>query len=76
MIERTGKDHMALSAEALARLLQVSVRHIRRMDSAGKLPAPIRLGGSVRWRTDEIQTWLAAGAPDRRIWTAMKGNST
>ena len=63
---------LALSASDLACNLGVSLRHIRRMDSSGKLPRPIKLGASVRWPVAEIEQWLAAGAPDRRTWQAMK----
>jgi len=68
----TGQS-LAFSAAELADRFSVSLRHIRRMDSAGKLPRPIRLGASVRWPVAEIEAWLAAGAPDRRIWEQVKG---
>jgi len=61
-----------LSAEELARHLGVSKRHVSAMNSAGKLPAPIRFGRSVRWLADEIREWLAAGAPHRDRWETMK----
>ena len=64
---------LALSASDLAKRLGVSLRHIRRMDSSGRLPKPIRLGASIRWPISEIESWLQAGAPDRRTWQAMKG---
>ena len=65
---------LAYSAQQLAdRLGGVSLRHIRRQDSAQKLPKPIRLGRSVLWVAQEIEDWLAAGAPDRQRWQAMKG---
>lgn len=67
-----GDAVLALSASDLADQLGVSLRHIRRMDSAGKLPKPIKLGASVRWPVAEIKQWLAAGAPDRRTWQTMK----
>ena len=73
MAQVTIKTQMTLSAETLAQRLGVSVRHIRRLDSAGRLPTPIRLGGCVRWRADEIHAWLEAGAPDRKRWRVMKG---
>ena len=63
----------ALSAADLADRFRVSLRHIRRMDSSGKLPRPIKLGASVRWPVAEIEAWLAAGAPDRRTWEQRKG---
>ena len=70
-----GKNNpLAFSAAELARRLDVSLRHLRRLDSAAKLPKPIRLGRSVRWPVTEIESWLDAGAPDRQRWEAMKGN--
>ena len=53
----------------LAKLLDVSERHIERMDAAGKLPAALRIGKSKRWLLDGgpngIRQWLAAGCPAR-----------
>ena len=69
---RENKEALALSAEGLARTLGVSLRHVRRLDAAGKLPRPVRLGASVRWPVAEIEAWLAGGAPDRRTWQTLK----
>ncbi len=63
---------LAISAKELARLLGVSLRQVWRLNSAGKLPKPLRLGGSVRWRRDEIVAFVEAGCPDRQTWDAMK----
>ena len=61
-----------LNAKALGRVLALSKRQIFRLNSCGKIPAPIRIGGAVRWSNQEIANWLAAGAPDRRTWEARK----
>jgi excisionase family DNA binding protein len=53
-----------LTADQLAKLLNISIRTLWRLRAGGKLPAPVRLGGSVRWRPVEIEAWLAAGCPD------------
>ena len=42
--------------------------------AAGRVPMPIRLGGRVLWRRDELVAWVAAGCPARHQWHAMKGN--
>ncbi len=66
---------LAIDAKALAATLGVSVRSVRTMDGAGRIPRPVRLNGRcIRWPLDEIRAWLRAGAPDRRTWEAMKGN--
>lgn len=62
-----------LTAKALGQLLSLSKRQIFRLNSCGKLPAPIRIGGSIRWAESTIAEWLDAGAPDRKTFEAMKG---
>jgi len=66
------REVIAISARDLAEMLGLSVRQIWRLQSAGKLPRPIRLGGSVRWKRGEIMDWFEAGCPDRRTWEAKK----
>jgi len=59
---------LLLSAEALADRLGFSVRTIWRLRSAGKLPASLKIGGSIRWRAEEIAAWVRAGCPDASTW--------
>jgi prophage regulatory protein len=63
---------LVVDAKGLAALLSMGVRTIRTHDAAGKLPAPVRIGGRVVWRVDEIRAWLEAGAPDRETWAARR----
>lgn len=63
---------LLLSTKSLARELDVSERTIRKLNSAGKIPKPLKLQGSVRWRYDELRAWIAAGAPARDVWENMK----
>ncbi len=65
---------LLMSVRHLARLLARSVPSLRRDDTAGRLPAAVRIGGSKKWRRDEILAWVAAGCPDRTTWavTATK----
>ena len=52
-----------LTAAELARLLQVSTRTLWRLRSSGRLPSPVRIGGTVRWALADIKKWLAEGCP-------------
>ncbi len=52
-----------ITANEFAELLSVSERTLYRLKSIGQLPAPIVLGGSVRWRLSEIRDWVAKGCP-------------
>lgn len=67
------REALAVSARELAAMVNVSLRQVWRLNSAGKLPRPIRLGGSVRWNRQEIMDWFEAGCPDRKTWEAKKG---
>jgi predicted DNA-binding transcriptional regulator AlpA len=40
--------------------------------SAGRIPAPVRLGGSTLWRVPELRAWVEAGCPPRREWEALR----
>jgi len=61
-----------LTMRQLAAKLQVSTRHITSMRSRAMLPTPLRIGRAIRWRTEEIDAWLAAGAPCVDRWAAMR----
>lgn len=72
MEKQINEDVQLLSANELAPMLVLSRRQIFRLNASGKLPASLKIGGSVRWLASEIKVWLAAGAPDRKTWEAMK----
>jgi prophage regulatory protein len=52
-----------LSADEAATMAGVAKRSWWRYVSAGRAPAPVRLGGVVRWRKSELAEWIAAGCP-------------
>jgi predicted DNA-binding transcriptional regulator AlpA len=52
-----------LSAAEAAEMAGVGKRSWWRYSTSGKAPAPVRIGGSVRWRRAEIAEWIAAGCP-------------
>ena len=67
---------LVADARGIAKLLCSGIRTVRTWDAAGKIPSPIRIGGRVVWRLDEIRAWLDAGAPDRATWTAIRAAQT
>ena len=69
---KNDEKAIAISARQFAAMLNVSLRQIWRLNSAGRLPKPIRLGGSVRWNRAEVQQWFEGGCLDRRAWEARK----
>ena len=52
-----------ISAHELSTILGISKRTVWRLLSGKQLPAPVRIGGSVRWRRDQICNWINEGCP-------------
>lgn len=67
---------LVADARRLAAMLCCGVRSVRTWDAAGKLPAPLRIGGRVVWNLEEIRRWIEAGAPDRETWEARRAART
>jgi len=61
-------EPLLLTAPDLARLLQVAVSSVYRMLASGRLVRPVRLGGCVRWRAEEVRAWIEAGCPSASRW--------
>lgn len=70
IVERT----LVRGREAAA-MLGVSRAHFYRMHKAGRVPLPVKLGGAVRWRIEELRAWIAAGMPNRQRWEAMHASA-
>jgi predicted DNA-binding transcriptional regulator AlpA len=68
-------DHEPFTEDVdeLAADLRCSRRHVEAMDRDGRLgPQAIRLGRRRVWLRSEVGAWLAAGAPDRVTWLAIR----
>jgi len=72
MTEKTNQSMQLLSAKELGKVLSLSKRQVFRLNSCGKIPAPLRIGGSVRWSEQTIRTWMSYGTPDRKTFEAMQ----
>ena len=57
----SGKLPELLTIRELAKVLKLSPRSIWRLVKNQQLPAPVRIGGSIRWRADDISLWIAKG---------------
>jgi predicted DNA-binding transcriptional regulator AlpA len=74
--EPAPAQSLLVSALQVAELLAVSCRTVWRLDSGGRLPRPVKIGGQTRWRRSEIENWIAAGCPTRDNWERLsKPNS-
>ncbi len=68
----TDSSPLLLSADRVAKLLGIGKRTVWTWDAAGKLPEPVRIGATVRWRAAELDEWAAAGCPPRAEWAALR----
>lgn len=59
-------EPLLIDTRHVAALLGLSLRQVKRLLSAGEMPAPIRLRSSVRFAADTIRQWIAAGCPSPR----------
>lgn len=65
-------EPLLLGRVELAAALGVSTATLDRLDSAGKVPRAIKLGGRKLWRRAEVEAWLAANAPERAEWELLR----
>ena len=70
--EAATGERLLVSAEELGHLLGVHRSTIWSWHSSGRLPSPVRIGGTTRWRAEEIRDWIRAGCPSRRRWHEMR----
>ncbi len=54
---------LLLTIEEVSQLIGLSVRQIHRLKSLGGFPKEVRIGGSVRFRRQDIEEWVADGCP-------------
>jgi len=68
----TVTSNQLLTAKQLGLLLALSKRQIFRLNSCGKLPKPLRIGGAIRWKLVDITCWQDLNCPDRREYEARQ----
>ena len=63
---------MLLKVETVAQILNLSKRTIHRLNCTGKIPCPVKISGSIRWRQSDIDSWIELGCPDRETFNLRK----
>ena len=71
--EDTG---LLIDTRTLARLLNISRRHVARLLAEQAVPEPIRLGRAHRWRLSEILEWIEVDCPPQKVWNYKRQDST
>ena len=57
-----------LDAEEVGLILNLSRATVYRLNAEGRLPRPVHLGRSTRWRREELVQWVQIGCPSRERW--------
>lgn len=74
MEEKTNQVQL-LTAKEAGQICRLSKRSWFRFSACGKIPAPVRIGGSVRWRLSDVESWLAMDCPDRKTFEARQAGA-
>lgn len=74
-MERQLNQTTLENAKSLGQRLGLSKRQIFRLNASGKIPTPVRIGGSIRWDSKTIESWIAMGCPDRQEFEARRGGA-
>jgi predicted DNA-binding transcriptional regulator AlpA len=58
-----GQEQSLLTIQRVAQQTGLNIRTIQRWSATGEhnFPKPIKLGRLLRWRSKEIQSWIAGG---------------
>ena len=64
VVRKDGENETALlDVKEASRLCSISAPMLYKLNAAGNLPAPIKIGKLMRWRRKEILKWINAGCP-------------
>ena len=64
---------LLVDARGAGRLLSLSRATVFAMNSAGKIPRPLRPGiKDPRWSVAELRAWIEGGCPTREQWETRK----
>ena len=59
-----------LTVKLVAERLGISQRQVWKLTASWKLPAPVRVARSVRWRESDIAEYIRLGCPSREVFEA------
>ena len=66
------KDDDLLTAQQFATYLQVSQRRLRELIMERRVPLPLKLAGTTRWKWQTIREWVAAIETLQRLGIDLK----
>jgi len=70
--QETAVADRLLTVREVAARLGVSGRQVWKLCASGRLPAPVRLARSVRWRESDISEFIRLGCPALDAFAAAR----
>jgi hypothetical protein len=65
-------EPLLVDTSRAAALCGLSLASWHRLKAAAKAPAPVRLGGKVLYRVEDLRLWVGWGCPPRKEFEARK----
>ena len=62
-----------LTPKQVGLMLALSPRQIFRLNSSGRIPAPVKIVGATRWKSSDIDRWIEMDCPDHATFEAQQG---
>ncbi len=69
---KTAPEPGLLTAEQAWEFCALSKSAWYKARASGKIPAPVKIGGALRWRLEELRLWIAAGCPPAAKWENLR----
>lgn len=61
--DKADHQELLIGVQEATKMLGISPRKLWQMYNSGEMPKPIRIGRSVRWSREELESWVNAGCP-------------
>ena len=61
--ETSGEESALVDVKEAARMCSISASMLYKLNVAGQMPAPIKLGTLLRWKRQDILGWIDKGCP-------------
>ena len=68
---RLEVERQLVAAKEVAAFCSVSKATWARWYAADRVPAPVKIGRTVRWRLADLERWVALGCPPRKQFEAL-----
>lgn len=50
-----------LTVKEISQMMGISTRTLHRWNVSGQMPSSVKIGGCVRWKKREIESWIESG---------------